>query len=164
MISSITGEVAFSNGLAFRPHLVLSGEHLKDASKHLQLPIPGWTHHRLGTHPSEHGDFDVEAVSDFDCRLMVVLVSHVHPFYQTGTPGDSERRAFHEGVIATDLHGQCEYSWGEAFCHYDAAGKKDWLVIEYAQGPLVPRPPRDHLLHLRTLEAPPKPPSERPEP
>ena len=138
MISPVTGEVIFSDGLRFRPHEPLRASHIRDACSHTQLPIPGWTQHLLGVHSSDHGSFEVEAVSDRDSRIQAVLVSHSHYFYQPGTPDDLERRVFHEGVIGADLHGQREFPWGEAFCKLDTAHNQDWLVVIYTVGPQVP--------------------------
>jgi hypothetical protein len=152
MISPVTGEVAFSDGLRFSPHEPLSDGRIRDARSHSQLPIPGWTQHILGIHASEHGFFEVEAVSDRDDRIQAVLVAHSHSFYQPDTPNDSERRAYHESVIGSDLHGQQEFSWGEAFCRLDAEDNKDWLVIVYKVGPQVPLQRVELLRHLREHE------------
>ncbi|HSI15763.1 MAG TPA: hypothetical protein VK961_27190 [Chthoniobacter sp.] len=116
------------------------------------LPIPGWTQHLLGVHPSEYGLFEVEAVSDRDSHIQAVLLAHSHSFYQSDTPSDSERRTFHEGVIGSDLLGQREFSWGEAFCRLDTGNNKDWLVIVYTIGPQVPLPRAELLRHLREHE------------
>src|SRR3954462_2189054 len=118
MISPVSGEIAFSDGLRFSPHEPLSNERAPDIRSH-SLPISGWTQHFLGVHPSDHGPFEVEAVSDGDNRIQAVLVAHSHSFYDPHTPKDSERRAFHESVIGTDLLGQHGFSWGEAFCRLD---------------------------------------------
>ena len=138
MISPVSGEVVFSDGLRFSPHEALSANHVRDARSHSLLPIPGWTQHFLGIHPSDHGSFEVEAVSDRDSRIQGVLVAHSHSFYQSGTPNDSDRRAFHESVIGSDLLGQREFLWGEAFCRLDTEHNKDWLVIVYTVGPQIP--------------------------
>jgi hypothetical protein len=148
MISPVSGEVVFSDGLQFSPHASLTASHIRDARSHRLLPIPGWTQHRLGVHPSEHGSFEVEAVSDRDSRIQVVLVSHAHSFYQPNTPNDSERRAFHESILGSDLLGQREYSWGEAFCRLDTERTMDWLVIVYTVGPQIPLQRAELLLHL----------------
>jgi len=149
MISPVSGEVVFSDGLRFSPHEALSASHIQDARSHSLLPIPGWTQHRLGIHPSKHGPFEVEAVSDRDSRIQAVLVAHAHSFYRPDTPNDSERRAFHEGVIGSDLLGQREFSWGEAFCRLDPDHNKDWLVIVYTAGPQIPLQRAELLRHLR---------------
>jgi hypothetical protein len=47
-------------------------------------------------------------------------------------PGDC-----HERVIAVDLKGQEEFSWGEVGCKLVEAGQKEWLVVTYADGPAV---------------------------
>jgi hypothetical protein len=152
MISPVAGEVVFSDGLRFSPHEPLSASHIQDARSHSRLPIPGWTQHILGVHPSEHGSFEVEAVSDRDSRIQAVLVAHSHSFYQPGTPNDSERRAFHESIIGSDLHGQQEFSWGEVFCRLDVEHNKDWLAVVYTVGPQVPLQRAELLRHLREYE------------
>jgi hypothetical protein len=100
-------------------------------------------------HPSDRGSFEVEAVSDRDSRIQAVLVAHSHSFYQRGTPNDSERRAFHESVIGSDLHGQQEFSWGKAFCRLDTEHNTDWLVVVYTVGPQVPLHRAELLRYLR---------------
>src|SRR5215213_464654 len=100
MISRVTGEVSFHDGLSFAPHGLLTEEHLRDACGHTPLPVPGWTHHQLGEHESEHGRFAVEAVTDRACRVMAVFLAHQHAFYEAGTAGDAERHTYHEGVLA----------------------------------------------------------------
>jgi hypothetical protein len=152
MISSVTGEVVFADYLQFSPHEALSAEHIQGALSHSLLPIPGWTHHFLGEHPSNYGPFEVEAVSDRESRIQTVLVRHAHPFYEPDTPEDSERRAFHESVIGSDLHGQQEFSWGEVFCHLDIKQNKDWLIVVYKVGPQVPLRRAELLRHLREHE------------
>jgi len=152
MISPVSGEVAFFDGLRFGPHEALSESHVRDARSHTMLPIPGWTQHLLGIHPSDHGSFEVEAVSDRDSRIQAVLVAHSHSFYQPDTPSDSERRTFHESIIGSDLLGQREFSWGEAFCRLDTTHNKDWLVIVYTVGPQVPLHRAELLRHLREHE------------
>jgi len=58
-------------------------------------------------------------------------LSHWHTFYEVGTPEDAERRAFHEGVVSTDLGGQREFAWGEALCRLEQPASKDWIVVAY---------------------------------
>jgi hypothetical protein len=141
MISPATGEIVFLDGLSFRPHEVLGEIHLRKAESHAALPIPGWTQHFLGTHDSNHGPFKVRAVSDRESHIHAILVAHEHSFYRPGTPLDSERRAYHEGVLARDLHGQREFSWGEVYCRFNPEQHKDWIVIVFAEGPQVPLRP-----------------------
>jgi hypothetical protein len=136
MISPVSGEVVFSDGLRFSRHEALSASHGRKALSRSPLPIPGWTQHRFGIHPASHGPFEVE--SDRGNRIHMVMVAHSNPFYGPDTSIDSERRAFHDSVIASDLLGQREFSWGEVFCRLDTTEKKDWLVIAYAAGPQIP--------------------------
>jgi hypothetical protein len=80
-----------------------------------------------------------------------VLVSHCHPFYEPGTPDDSERRVFHENILATDLQGQKEFPWGHAFCRVDPKENQDWLVLMYLPYSGVPLEQSEA---FRTLWAP----------
>ncbi|MDR3405784.1 MAG: hypothetical protein P4L99_25085 [Chthoniobacter sp.] len=141
MISPVTGEVVFDDGLHFAPHEELTERHIRDARSHLLLPTPGWTHHVLGTHSGSRGRFEVEAVSDRDSRIQVVLLSSAAPplpVLRAAASEHSEHRMHHECVIGVDLFGQREFPWGEVFCRFDPALHKDWLVIAYATGPHVP--------------------------
>lgn len=115
MINRVTGEIDFSDGLRILPHCTvnsLSTAPERPLKGQIQkLSLGDWKRHVLGSHSSEHGDFEVEALSaDGDC-VHVVLLSHQHRFYEAGTSEDAERRAFHEGVVASDLGGQGEFAW-----------------------------------------------------
>ena len=147
MISRITGEVKLQS-LLLTPHAILPPT---DEKKSRALPIPGWTGHQLGVHESELGAFDVEVLTDGEGRVQVVLLAHAHPFYERNTPQDTERRAFHEGLINSELTGQREFSWGEVLCRLDERANKDWLVVAYNQGPGVPAifPQALNYLHAR---------------
>ncbi|HVV73102.1 MAG TPA: hypothetical protein VHI52_16635 [Verrucomicrobiae bacterium] len=158
MINPVTGEIAFGNGLRILPHCAVSS-----LSTALQKPVNvrsqklslgDWKRYVLGTHPSEHGSFQVEALSADDDCIHVVLLSHQHPFYEAGTPDDAERRAFHEGVINSDLAGQREFTWGEVICRLEMSGKRDWLVIAYNRQPRVPFTEKTVLLRLCAHERP----------
>jgi hypothetical protein len=138
MISPATGEVVFSDGLGFGPLELYSVLNQVDICS---MPFPlvsGWTKRVMGVHPSNHGEFDVEIVCDGDDRVQTVAVSHVHSFYQSDTPEDSERRAFHVGIINFDLLGQREFSWGEVLSCLDIERNKDWLVVVYTTEIAVP--------------------------
>src|SRR5258707_2685091 len=124
MISRASGEATFV-ALRILPQAILAPGQAQGTHA---LPVPGWSQHVLGIHHSDRGAFEVEAISDQQCRIQVVLLAHHHSFYQAGTPEDSERRAFHEGVISSDLAGQREFSWGRVFCRLDNKSNKDWLV------------------------------------
>jgi hypothetical protein len=147
MINRVTGEVSFQSGLHIVPHHVVQRAH-----KTQPLSLKGWMWHIFGSHPSEHGTFEVEAISPGSSGIQIVMVAHEHSFYQLGTPADSERRAFHEGIIATDLGGQREFAWGEVFCRLHVAYNKDWIVVAYNRGADVPIPERDVLLRLLAHE------------
>src|SRR5436305_2976171 len=124
MINRATGEVSFQSGLHIAPHRPIKSSH---QTRSLSLKM--WKRHILGNHSSEHGTFEVEALSAEEERIQIVLLAHQHSFYEPGTPEDKERRAFHEGVISKDLTGQREFSWGEVLCRLDVPGNKDWLVV-----------------------------------
>lgn len=156
MIAPDTGEVSFHDGLRIRADDPLAalldtlGESPPLPS--IPLPIPGWHQHWLGPHASDRGTFEVEAVSGPAGRVHLVFLAHSHPFYRPGTPQDSERRAYHEGVIAADLRGQREFAWGEVFPRLERDDTKDWLIVSYTQGPKVPQPTLHELLQLREHE------------
>lgn len=147
MINPVTGEVSFRNGFHISPHQPIGSHHRTHS-----LSVRGWKQHILGSHDSEHGTFEVEALSSEEDRVQMVLLAHQHPFYEAGTPGDSDRRAFHEGVISVDLAGQREFSWGEVVCRYVVDRNKDWLVIAYNRNADVPTREREVLLRLLAHE------------
>ncbi len=110
MINRVTGEIDFRDGLRILPHCTVDSLAIVQERpvkvRTQKLSLGGWKRHVLGSHSSEHGAFEVEALSADDDCVHVVLLSHQHRFYETGTPEDAERRAFHEGVINSDLGGQ----------------------------------------------------------
>jgi hypothetical protein len=79
-------------------------------------------------------------------------MAHVHPFYEALTPEDAERRAYHEGIVATDLKGQREFAWGYVLCKLDPVANRDWLVVVYHQGLHVPNAAREALRELIARE------------
>jgi hypothetical protein len=108
MINHITGEIDFRSRLHILPHCSIQFLSATEPSLKVntqKLSLPGWKRHVLGFHASEHGSFEVEALSAEDDCIHVVLLSHRHPFYEPGTPEDADRRAFHEGVVGSDLGG-----------------------------------------------------------
>lgn len=146
MILPATGEVIFSDGLHFSPH-----EPLSVSSGTPRRPfglVRGWSKYVLGKHSSDHGEFEVEVVCDTGRRIETVAVAHIHPFYERETAGDSERHAYHEGIIATDLRGQREFSWGMALSCLDTRANKDWLVVVYTAELHVPLRRAEFLRHL----------------
>jgi hypothetical protein len=155
MINRVTGEISFQNGLHIVPHGPVHS--LADSKKLLQiktqkLSIQERKRHILGSHLSEHGTFEVEALSAGDDCVQVVLLSHRHPFYEPGTPEDVERRAFHEGVVNSDLGGQREFSWGEVICRLEQPANKHWLVVAYNREARVPFQHKETLLRLYAQE------------
>jgi hypothetical protein len=159
MINRATGEVSFQSGLHIRPHCSVQSlpasqgrDVVKIKINTRNLPLKGWRRHILGFHASEHGTFEVEVLSGDEERVYLVLLSHSHKFYEKGTPDDSERRAFHEGVISSDLAGQKEFAWGEVVCRLETTFNQDWLVIAYSRDAQVPLPKRDVILRLRAHE------------
>jgi hypothetical protein len=152
MISRSTGEIGFLSGLHIAPHCRIEALYSDGtAGPSVQtrpLSLEGWKRHVLGFHRAEHGVFEVEALSADQDRILVVLMTHRHPFYESDTPHDEERRVFHEGIIHTDLAGQREFTWGEVLCRWEAAANKDWLVVAYSRSAKVPFPLKDALLNL----------------
>lgn len=136
MISRVSGDICFSDGMLLRPQQPLHELAYPVASE--SLPIPGWMQHELGVHSCEYGEFEVEVVCGPEHRIYLVLLNHRHSFYEAATAEDCERRVFHHGILAKDLSGQREFSWGQAFCRLDPAKNKNWLVVAYNIGPQVP--------------------------
>jgi len=147
MINRVTGEVSFRSGLHIVPHRVITLPH-----RTRTLSLKGWMRHRLDIQPSEHGDFEVEALSRKDHRILLVMLSHEHSFYEPGTPADAERRIFHEGVISAELAGQREFSWGEVICRFESALRRDYIVIAYSRDADIPLADREILLSLFARE------------
>lgn len=155
MIARATGEVFFQDGVCLLPHdpihtVLVQARGQEKISQ--DLPAKGWKKHLLGNHPSDRGTFEVEAVTGPEERIHMVFLAHDNPFYETGTPDDSERRAYHEGVIASDLGGQREFPWGQVFCRLDPKINKDWLVVAYTAGAQVPLKVRNALLQISAHE------------
>jgi hypothetical protein len=152
MINRVTGEIDFRSGLRILPHCSVkslsSGSEQSSKVRIQKLSLKDWKRHVLGHHLSEHGKFEVEALSADDDCVHVVLLSHLHPFYEPGTPDDADRRAFHEGIVSSDLGGQREFAWGEVICRLEMPANKDWLVIAYNRQPRVPLPEKAVLLRL----------------
>src|SRR5437773_10743750 len=120
MITSATGEVHFQDGMVIVAHCAVQQLIRAHGTAGIRpLPALGWTCYILGDHVSELGAFEVEVVSGPDGRVHIVSLAHNHPFYEAQTVDDAERRAYHEGVIATDLRGQREFPWGQVFCKLD---------------------------------------------
>ncbi len=119
MINRATGEIAFRSGLHIAPHCSLQSlsanvQALPKISTQ-KLSLKGWKRHVLGFHDSEHGTFEVEALSADDDRIHVVVLAHKHPFYEPNTPEDSERRwPFTKGSSVRILPGSGN-SRGEKF-------------------------------------------------
>lgn len=155
MINRVTGEINFRTGLHILPHCSIRS--FADSKNPLplrtqKLSLQDWKRHILGSHPSDHGTFEVEALSAGDDCVQVVLLSHRHPFYEAGTPDDAERRAFHEGIVNSDLGGQKEFSWGEVICRLEMPTNKDWLVVAYNGEARMPFPQTETLLRLYAHE------------
>jgi len=133
MIDPTNGEVIFSDGLLIRPHAtVASLKTAPVASRPLETrgrAVKGWHRHYLGIHPSDYGKFSADLVSGPGGRIFMLLLFHSHPFYDTPSAGDSERRVFHSSVIASDLRGQSEFDWGTAHLHTEE--EKNWLILVY---------------------------------
>ncbi|MBI5821205.1 MAG: hypothetical protein HZA88_19720 [Verrucomicrobia bacterium] len=153
MIAPSTGEISFTNGLRIRAHSSIQPL-LHTASATVLssvLSVEGWHQHLLGDHPSNFGHFAVEVSTGTDKRVEAVYLSHAKLFYKTATREDSERRAFHELVIASDLHGQLKFPWGHVFCCLDKQANRDWLVVIYSPSCSVPMYDKDVCRVLRTM-------------
>ncbi len=86
MINRVTGEVAFQDGLFIKPHNAIELPH-----RTRKLSLKTWTRHILGVHTSEHGEFEVEALSVGMENIQLVLLAHRHTFYKSDTPEDAAR-------------------------------------------------------------------------
>ena len=160
MILPSTGEIDFTDGLRITAHALIQPL-LRNTRRPVwscALPVEGWNQHFLGEHPSSFGRFEVEVATGAEDRVEGVFLRHVHPFYEAATPEDSERRAFHEGVIATDLCGQREFSWGHVFCRFKREGNRDALVVIYTPFCNVPLQQREVYRVLVAHEPPGTPP------
>ena len=156
MINRTTGEVGFKDGLHIFPHCrvdalaTIAGGKFEPRTQ--KLSLDGWKRHVLGLHASEHGIFEVEALSSVEDRIEIVLVANQQLFYEHDTPEDADRRAFHEGVVSSDLAGQREFAWGEVLHRLGSAANKDWLVIAYSREDKVPLAGREVILGLGAHE------------
>jgi len=149
MISSLTGEIFFSDGWQVQPQEPVDTGCILASKK---LPIPEWQLHDAGVHGSEYGEFEVGVVSGPDGRVSVVTLTHRHPFYEETTKADGERRVYHEGILAKDLKGQREHPWGEAFCRFDAQDHRDRIILAYTRGAHIPQQIAEVLLNLEEHE------------
>jgi hypothetical protein len=102
----------------------------------------------LGLHESDHGKFEVEALSREEDRILLVMLSHQHSFYERDTPADADRRTFHGDIISAELTGQREFLWGEVICRFEPISNQDWLVTAYNRDADIPPPDRETLLRL----------------
>jgi len=126
MINRVIGEVFFQDNFHIAPHCTIQFSHPTQT-----LSLRGWNRHILGFHQSEHGRFEVEALSAEQDRVQIVLLAHQRSFYEPGTPATADQRAIHEGVINSDLAGQRKFPWGEVVCRLETACNKDWLVKDW---------------------------------
>lgn len=156
MINRDTGEVGFKSGLLIVPHCPVEKLAANaEAAPRIRTQDPslkGWKRHVFGFHVSEHGTFEVEALLSDGDRIQIVLLAHRHTIYEPNTPEDADRRAFHEGVISSDLAGQREFAWGEVLHRLEPAPNKDWLVVAYSREAKVPLPDREAILTMRSHE------------
>ncbi len=142
MIAPSSGEVGFAGGLRIAPHLlmfeVLSALPNTARTARKTLPIKGWSQYWLGIHASSFGTLEVETSVGPEVRVEAAFLSHHHSFYERSDQDDTERRAFHEGIISIDLRGQREFSWGHVFCTLDKGRNRSWLVVVYSPFAAVP--------------------------
>jgi hypothetical protein len=155
VITAATGQIEFDDGIRIAAHeqiAPLLATLVTSNAKKNALPIVGWHHHLLGEHDSSFGRFAVEVVSDRENRAAAVFLSHCHSFYDPTTPDDSERRTFHESIIASDLLGQREFAWGQVFCRVEHQANRDWLVVIYTPFASIPLHEREAFRVLRAHE------------
>lgn len=156
MINRATGEVGFKSGLHIVPHCrvekLAMNATVARKTRTQTLTLKDWKRHVFGFHVSEHGTFEVEALSSDEDRIQIVLLAHQHAFYESNTPEDADRRTFHEGVISLDLAGQREFAWGEVLNRLESASNKNWLVVAYSREAKVPLPDRELVLTMRSHE------------
>jgi hypothetical protein len=160
VIAALTGEITFTDGLRLSAHMPLSDlspQLSRQPDTFFSLSVDRWQHGLLGSHPSEFGDFEVEVVIADEKRVEVVLLSHLHPFYERSTPEDAERRVFHEGVIHADLFDVRYHAWGQVFCRLDEKDKRDWIAIVYSRLTGVPLQEREVFQVLRQRGVPSRP-------
>jgi hypothetical protein len=112
MISRSNGEATFQD-LRILPQAVLASV---DTRQTHPLPVPGWLHHLLGIRHSDRGTFEVEAVSDLQRRIHVLLLAHSHPLYLADTPED-EINAYLQR--AREIIGDRSQSCNVAHCSVD---------------------------------------------
>ena len=151
MISSVTGEITFVDGLRLLPQAPADVVEALAVSAR-GLPIPGWRICDAGQRQSEYGAFEVRIVSDPEGRISLVMLAHLHDFYEPHTASDGERRVFHEGILARDVKGQREFPWGQVFCRFDEQDHRDRIVVAYAVGGHVPPQIAEVLLNLEEHE------------
>jgi hypothetical protein len=147
MINRVTGEVSFLDGFHILPYQTVQSPHRTRA-----LTLAEWQRHFFGIHPSPYGKFEVEALSREQGLIQIVFLAHQHPFYDSGTPEDADRRTAHEGIISSELAGQKQFSWGEVLCRLQLVSNKNWLVAAYNRGADIPLREKGDLLLLLAHE------------
>lgn len=93
MISQLNGEVDFEDGLRIGAHARIAVL-AESVVRSRDFPVPGWWLHDLGVHPSDHGDFKVEACAGGEARVEALFLSHCHSFYE-----EARRRTLSAGHI-----------------------------------------------------------------
>ena len=143
MISSISGEVSFDDGLRIAAHQKIDDFLQAVVSSHAH-PVPGWHQYIFGFHLSEHGRFQVEVAVNGARRIQSVFLSHCDPLYHKDAP-DPVRRDYHARIILADLTGQSEFLWGQIMSKFDIESKREWLIVIYKPFLDVPlHPPWQH--------------------
>ncbi|NJK92756.1 MAG: hypothetical protein HC904_13595 [Blastochloris sp.] len=145
MIDLATGQIHFQDGLVFSPHCK-APEMM--SRKQLAFPIAGWKRFDYGDRISEYGRMEVGAVCNDDSATQLVILSHLHSYYDDQTPGDVERSLFHEYVVTNDLKGQREFSWGVIHVTTDAKNNRNWIVVVYTPGANVAQADRIEIKSL----------------
>jgi len=134
MINHVTGEIQFTDGLCLSPDVVLSRERLVA----LGATSFGPDFHALHERESDRGRFSIRVGLDGSYRIRAVFLAHQHSSYKRKRPEDAERRAYHEYVIAHDLGGQREFSWGRVSRYLHPGNTTDYLYVFYTPELRVP--------------------------
>jgi hypothetical protein len=142
MIDPRTGALYFTDGFSIGPETLAMA---LDVYQKVSFTIPGWRRYLLGSHPSEHGEFEVEGIVTSSARLLVVMLRHDHEFYDISSDGDAERQTFHQGVVTKDLAGQYEYNWGVVLLHTAQKENKNSIIIVYTPESAMPLQKRETL-------------------
>lgn len=145
MINPVTGELNFDQ-LVLKPHQLkqeidFDWQRLRsDIVAKANNPTHGFTTLFFATVSKDYGEFDTQLTFDPDNHFVLATLCHQHEFYVSGTLEDSERRAFHDSIVAKDLNGQTDFGWGQIRHFFCDQLEIDYLAIIYSPGTNVPTP------------------------